>query len=116
MLLAACSALAARTHRNRVPLHSARGLSDVLIQAALFGGVAEDEPPAALAARVHNRSLGRGRRLLEHLGAHALDILRSEAPEAAAGKVNRAQQAAALSVADRVLVHAQRSGRVANVQ
>jgi len=45
------------------------------ITAALLGGVADDEPAAALATRVHDRALSRGYELLEHLSAEALDVL-----------------------------------------
>jgi hypothetical protein len=86
------------------------------IAVGLLGGVAEDEPATALTAGVHDRSLGRWRKLLEHLGAQALDVLNDETPEAAAGKVSGAEYAARLPVADRVLVHAERSGCVADVQ
>ena len=82
----------------------------------LLGSVAEDEPAAARTPGVHDRALGRGRQFLEHLGAQALNILNDKTPEAAAGKVSRAKDAASLPVADRVLVHAERSGRVADVQ
>lgn len=83
---------------------------------ALLGGVAEYEPAATLAAGVHDGVLDRGRELLEHLGTQALDLLDREAPEGAAGDVNGTEDAAALPVADRVLVHAQHSSDIANVQ
>src|SRR5205823_5583628 len=102
--------LGSRRHR-RASL-SARPVDSRL----LFGRVAEDEPTAALAARVDDRPLGRRRELLEHLGAQPLDILHREAPVAAAGEADSAEDAALLPVTDGVLVDAQRASSVANVQ
>src|SRR6266511_1204888 len=47
------------------------------VSARLAGVVAEDEPAAPLAGRIHHPSFGRGRELLEHLGVDAL-VLRPE--------------------------------------
>jgi len=85
-------------------------------QSELLRRVAEDEPAAALAAWVHDGTLGRRGELIEHLGAQTLHVLDRESPEAAPGKVSRSQKAAGLPVADRVLVYAQRAGGIANVQ
>ena len=82
----------------------------------MIGSVAEDEPATALAACVHDRTRCCGRELLEHLGAQALDVLNDEATEPATRKVNRAEDAAALPVANGVLVHAQRPSGVPNIQ
>jgi hypothetical protein len=82
----------------------------------LFGRVAEDPPAAALPAWVNDRTLRRRGELLEHLGAQTLHIDDREASEAAPREANGTQEATSLPVADRVLVHAQRSGGIANVQ
>ena len=71
---------------------------------------------APLATGVYNRPFGRGRELLEHLVAKSLDVRRRKAPEATAGEAYRAQEAALFPVADRVLVYAQRTSRVADIQ
>jgi hypothetical protein len=87
-----------------------------VLGAAVLGRVAEDESTAALAPGVHDGTLGGRRQLLEHLSPEPLDILWCEPPEAAARKMNGAEEPAGLPVADGVLVHAQHSSGVANVQ
>lgn len=68
----------------------------------LVGVVAEDEPPAALATRIHHLALGRRRELLEHLAVEALVLRRNPGSRSRLSSSSRTRLSRSGSTASRV--------------